>query len=72
MRVRGKIVTELTVGDLDALIAAQPESRVLEYKADLPGGRDEDKREFLADVTALANTAGGAIIYGVETTRDGA
>ncbi|MGC6400316.1 helix-turn-helix domain-containing protein [Sphingomonas sp. FW199] len=46
------------------------ERRDLEFKRDLPGGRDEDKKEFLADVTALANAQGGDLIYGIEE-RDG-
>lgn len=70
MRIRGKLVLDLTADDLTALVDAKvPESRVLEYKAQLPGAKDEDKREFLADVSAMANTAGGVILYGVETER---
>lgn len=43
-----------------------PESRTLEFKRDLPGGANDDKKEFLADVTAFANTLGGDLIYGVD------
>ncbi len=32
----------------------------------LPGGTDDAKREFLADVSSFANAAGGDIIYGVK------
>jgi hypothetical protein len=42
-----------------------PESRVLEYKLELPKGNDSDVKEFLADVSAFANAAGGDIVYGV-------
>ena len=42
------------------------ESRTLEYKRELPGGADEAKREFLSDISAMANTAGGDLIFGVE------
>jgi hypothetical protein len=35
------------------------EGRQLEYKETLPGNSDEDKREFLSDVTSFANAAGG-------------
>jgi len=42
------------------------EGRDLDFKRDLPGGNDEDTREFLADVTALANAQGGHMIYGIE------
>ena len=46
------------------------ESKVLEFKKELPGNSDDEKKEFLADVSAMANTAGGVIIYGVSTARD--
>lgn len=42
------------------------EGRTLEFKRILPGPTDEDKKEFLADVTALANSQGGDIVYGLE------
>lgn len=41
------------------------ERRDLEFKRDLPGGTDEAKKEFLADVTALANAQGGDLIFGI-------
>lgn len=41
------------------------ERRDLEFKRDLPGGNDEQVREFLADVTSLANAQGGDLIYGI-------
>jgi hypothetical protein len=41
------------------------ELRVIEYKQELPGKRDEDKREFLQDVCSFANAAGGDLIYGI-------
>jgi len=48
-----------------AVTARRPESLTLEYKRDLPGGSDAAKSEFLADVCALANAAGGSILYGI-------
>ena len=71
MRLRGKAVGSLTAGDIRALVDnGVAESQVVEYKRELPGSADADKREFLADVSAFANTAGGCILYGVETARD--
>lgn len=35
------------------------EGRTLDFKRDPVGGRDEDKRDFLADVSAVANGARG-------------
>lgn len=46
------------------------EIRTLEYKAELPGGADEDKREFLYDVSSLANASGGDLLFGVPA-KDG-
>ena len=37
----------------------------LEYKRDLPGRGDEDVKEFLADVTSLANAQGGDLLFGM-------
>ncbi len=37
----------------------------LEFKQAPYGGADDDKREFLKDVTALANTSGGHIVIGL-------
>ncbi len=46
------------------------EQRTIEYKEGLPGGSDEDKREFLADVSSFANASGGDLIYGIKEKRD--
>lgn len=57
----------LTAADIEALVAnGVSESRDLDFKLSLPGGADGDIKEFLADVTALANTQGGDLIFGVE------
>ncbi|HVC80408.1 MAG TPA: ATP-binding protein, partial [Chloroflexota bacterium] len=57
--------------DIEALVTVgRPEDRALEYKQELPGNSDDDKKEFLADLSALANTAGGDLIYGIEEQRD--
>ena len=45
------------------------EIKTLDYKRDLPGGGDEAKREFLADVTSFANASGGHIVFGVEEKK---
>ena len=47
-----------------------PESRTLEYKERLPGNSEQDKHEFLADMTAIANASGGDLVYGIKEKRD--
>jgi len=64
-----KAIDTLVLDDIERLPADQvSESRTLDFKRDLVGPRDDDKREFLADVSALANTAGGDLVFGIEET----
>lgn len=57
---------EINADDLQALIDNSiPESRSIDYKSSLPGRRDEDKREFLGDVSSFANASGGHLVYGM-------
>jgi hypothetical protein len=41
------------------------EDIALDYKRELYGPRDQDKKEFLKDVSSFANTAGGHIVIGM-------
>lgn len=62
-----KPIDEITKDEIDALIENEvAEGRQIEYKLELPGNSDKDKREFLADVSSFANAAGGDLLYGVE------
>ncbi len=57
--------------DINFLIDNQvPESKTIEYKQELPGNADKDKKEFLADVSSFANASGGDILYGISEQRD--
>lgn len=57
--------------DIDSLIVNQvPESRTIDYKEELPGNTDNDKKEFLADVSSFANASGGDLLYGIQEQRD--
>lgn len=61
-----KTIDSITVDDINALIAdGVRENRHLEYKQELPGNSDGQKKEFLADVSSFANAAGGDLVYGV-------
>ncbi len=61
-----KPIDQLTIEDIEALITNKVgESRYIEYKSELPGNTDSEKKEFLADVSSFANTAGGHLLYGL-------
>ncbi len=61
----------ITKADVEALVInAVAEGRTIEYKQQLPGNSDEEKREFLADVSSFANAGGGDIVYGIVEKRD--
>lgn len=65
-------IGEVTAEHVAALVDAKvTERRTLEYKERLPGGSDQDKKEFLADVCSFANLVGGDIMYGIRDERDG-
>lgn len=61
-----KPLDQITAVDLEELRTnGVRESRTLEYKRELAFSTRDERKEFLGDVTALANTAGGDIIFGV-------
>lgn len=67
-----KPLNQITANDVLQLKEnAVPESRTLEYKRELPPVEKEAKKEFLRDVSAFANAAGGILVFGV-ATRQGA
>jgi len=64
---------EITKDDIEALITHEvAESKTLEYKQQLHGNSDGDKKEFLYDVSSFANASGGDIIYGITEKLDAA
>lgn len=64
-------LAQIDAAQLETLKAnAVREGRQLDYKEALPGNSDEDKREFLDDVTSFANAAGGDLIFGVRDRRE--
>lgn len=63
----GVPLEEIAEKHLLALIEDQvAEKRTVEYKRDLPGGADSDRKEFLADVSSFANSGGGDLLYGMD------
>jgi hypothetical protein len=64
--VLDKPIDQIVEEDLKSVVENQTiEQRSLEYKSQLPGKEQSDKKEFLAEVSSLANTIGGTIIYGI-------
>ncbi len=58
---------EISKEDIYLLIENEiSESKTLEFKQELPGKSDNDKKEFLADVSSFANAEGGDIVYGIK------
>lgn len=67
-----KPLDQIGEADLTALIGTT-ERKSLEFKRELPRAwNDEATREFLADVSSLANATGGDLVYGVEETAGAA
>lgn len=61
---------QLNEGHLNALvIAGAEESRTLDVKREMYDASQGAKREFLKDVSAFANTAGGDLLIGIDETN---
>jgi len=62
---------DITKVDIDFLVDNKiSEIKTLEYKGKLPGSQDNDKKEFLADISSFANSSGGDVIYGIKEARN--
>jgi hypothetical protein len=62
---------QIDTAAIEALVTNQvQEGRTLDYKDKLPGPSKDDRKEFLADVSALGNAAGGDIVFGVSERRE--
>lgn len=72
MRLLDKLIRDITEQDIHDLVYVRklPESQVLDYKAEVPSDKEQKKKDFLADVSALANTNGGVIVFGVSEEKD--
>lgn len=66
-----KALPEILATDIEALIQVQRmEDQWLDYKLELPSKSEKDIHSLLSDVTALANSMGGDLIYGIDEQRD--
>lgn len=65
----GRAFEDISAVDLKALVeGGATERRDLEFKQALPNKSDDQVREFLADVSSLANTQGGDLLFGIQET----
>lgn len=65
-------LNDLIAAHIEGLIESEvPESLTLDYKQQLPSKGTDDKKEFLYDIAAMANSAGGDLVYGVAERRTG-
>ena len=61
---------DISENHLQELIAAQTaETLYIEYKRETYGGNDDQRREFLADISSFANASGGDLIIGMAESR---
>ena len=68
-----KSLAEVTIEDIQDLCDNRVlESRFIDFKVDPIGNADRDKREFLADISAFANSSGGDLVLGVQTEEGAA
>jgi hypothetical protein len=65
-------IDHITAEDLQRLVDSRAEEGpTLEFKRDLPKEDKDSRKEFVADVCALANSKGGDIVFGIEEDEDG-
>src|SRR5579859_1319646 len=63
----GVPLDDLQYEDIEALVPNQvSEAFDLDFKGSLYGNADKDRRDLATDVAALANTAGGLLVLGIE------
>ncbi|WP_430974652.1 AlbA family DNA-binding domain-containing protein [Sunxiuqinia rutila] len=71
MYLLGIRADKINESDIKRLIDNQiQENKSLDYKRDLNLSTDKDKKEFLFDLTAMYNTDGGCLIFGIEEEKD--
>jgi hypothetical protein len=71
MYLLGKRADQIDSYDIKRLVENQvPESKILDYKRELKIGKDKERKEFLFDVSAMHNTEGGCLVFGVEEIKD--
>lgn len=71
MLLLGKRVQDVGAEEVERLVSSGiAESKTLDFKRELRLDKDSDKKEFLYDLAAMANTDGGVLIAGIEEKKD--
>lgn len=71
MYILGIRADKLQEADIKRLVENQiQENSNLDYKKELSISKDKDKKEFLFDVSAMYNTDGGCLVFGIEEEKD--
>jgi len=72
MLFSGKKLSDLQEQDLQRLVDDQVQERdIVEYKRDMYGNSDADKREMLKDIASMANHRGGYLLIGIDENDEG-
>jgi len=72
MLFRGKKLPDIQGQDLQRLVDDQVQERdTVEYKKDMYGNSDDDKREMLKDIASMANHHGGYLLVGIDEDDEG-
>lgn len=72
MIFRGTRISELQEQDIQRLVNDQVQERdTVEYKRDMYGNSDAEKRELLKDITSMANYRGGYLVIGIDENDEG-
>ncbi len=72
MIFRGRQLSEIMQQYLQRLVDEQVQERdTLEYKNNMYGDTDDDRREMLKDITSMANHRGGYLVIGIQADGEG-
>ena len=68
MKLLSKEITTISEEDLQELCDEKfGEARIIEYKAQLNFGTNEEREKVLSQIASFANAGGGHLIYGIKT-----
>ncbi|MER8552749.1 ATP-binding protein [Mesorhizobium sp. M1217] len=73
MSIFQPVLEDVAEVDVAELVAdAQHEGLSLEFKRDMYGNSDADRKEFLKDLSSFANSAGGYLVIGIDEDQGAA